>query len=134
MLKICCNYIAIVAPKVSKTSNNVIVTCFDYQTLKKQFTTIKTHHEPFSTSKDQKYMWLMQVEHIQPKFFALTEPEVLQQFFFGMGRQSLGIIYMPIFATKLIPQESLMVKNYWSQTTWRPPQNPYVWHDLLETC
>ncbi len=63
------------------------------------------------TSKDQKYMWSMQVEHIQPKFFALIEPKVLQQKISWMGNQLLGIIYMPIFATKLIPQ-SLMVKNF----------------------
>jgi hypothetical protein len=56
-------------------------------------------------------MWSMQVEHIQPKFFALIEPKVLQQKISWMGNQLLGIIYMPIFATKLIPQ-SLMVKNF----------------------
>jgi hypothetical protein len=55
-------------------------------------------------------MWSMQVEHIQPKFFTLTEPKVLQQKLSWMGKQPLGIIYMQLFATKLIPQ-SLMVKK-----------------------
>jgi hypothetical protein len=58
LLKSCFNFIIMATPFISSMSNHLTLTCLGSKLLEKHLATITRHCGPFSTFKDQKFMWL----------------------------------------------------------------------------